>query len=68
MKVYQLTFMDVERGKIRRWKRNKREITRFLKDWEQRWPLRKLLLTESIQIPDNKDEFLQWLNCNCGGD
>lgn len=68
MKLYQLTFMDIERGKITRWKRNKREITRFVRMWKKEFPLRQLLLTEPIEIPDDKTQFVVWLNANCGGE
>lgn len=67
MKLYQLTFMDAERGKIVQWKRNKREVSRFVSQWQRRYPLRKLLLNEPIEIPENKQAFVDWLNDNCGG-
>lgn len=69
MKLYQLTFMDTERGKIKRWKRNKREIKRLIMDWEKRFPLRQLVDTEMIEFRDrDKQGLVDWLNANCGGD
>ena len=74
MKFYELTFMDIERGKIRRWKRNKIEIDRFVERWAKRYPMRKLLTTEVVEIPTNfrglvlKQTMIDWLNENCGGD
>lgn len=67
MKVYQLTFMDAERGKIVRWKRSKRECSRFVKRWEREYPLRKLLLNEPVEIPTDKTALIEWLNSNVGG-
>lgn len=67
MKVYEMTFMDIERGKIRRWKRNKEHVKWLTQRWADRWPLRKLLLVERIDIPTNKPGLLKWLNENCGG-
>ena len=67
MVVYQLTFMDMEKGKIVQWKRNKREVARFINNWRKRYPLRTLMLREKIIIPDDKQGFVDWLNKNCGG-
>lgn len=67
MKVYELVFMDMERGKIKRWKRNKREITTFANAWKREHPLRQLMTTKLIEIPDDKTGLIDWLNDNCGG-
>lgn len=67
MQLYQLTFMDAERGKIVQWKRNKREVDRFVRIWAGRFPLRKLLHNKKVVIPETKAEFVDWLNQNCGG-
>jgi len=67
MKLYQLTFMDAEKGKIVQWKRNKREVTRFINGWKRRYPLRSLLLNERIELPDDKQGLVDWLNKHCGG-
>jgi hypothetical protein len=58
--------MDIERGKIRRWKRNKREIAKFILYWKKKHPMRELLLNEKITIPDEKSAFVDWLNDNFG--
>lgn len=62
MKLYQLTFIDAEKGKIVQWKRNKREVQTFVNKWKRTYPLRSLLLTEQIEIPDDKQGFVDWLN------
>jgi len=67
MILYQLTFMDAEKGKIVQWKRNKREVTRFVSTWKRTYPLRSLLLQEKIEVPDDKQGFVDWLNKHCGG-
>lgn len=67
MKAYELTFIDIERGKIKRWKRNKRQIAKFVNGWKRKYPMRKLMLTVVVEIPDDKDGLLDWLNDNLGG-
>ena len=67
MILYQLTFMDPERGKIVQFKRNKREISRFTRKWAEEYPLRELLLVKRVEIPDGKQEFVDWLNELFGG-
>ena len=67
MKVYELTFVDLEHGKIVRWISGKRQIAKLIRDWKQRYPLRKLMDTERIEIPNEKQAFLEWLNATAGG-
>lgn len=67
MKLYELTFADLERGTIRRFETNKRDITRLVRNWKKKFPLRKLLLTERIDVPDDKKGFVEWLNEQIGG-
>lgn len=64
MKIYKLTFADLEHGKVIAWKSNKPEIRKFCKQWKQKFPLRELVLTERIDVPTTKPEFITWLNAN----
>ncbi len=64
MKVYELTFADPEFGLMRQWKRNKREIKTFVNSWKREFPLRQLLLTQRIAIPEDKQGIVDWLNEN----
>jgi hypothetical protein len=62
MKLYELTFSDPERGFIRVWKRNKKEIAKLCEQWKSDYPLRNLASTEYVDIPTDKTEFVEWLN------
>jgi hypothetical protein len=65
MKIYKLTFADLEHGKVIAWKSNKPEIRQLRKQWKQKFPLRELVLTERIDVPTrNKSELIDWLNEN----
>ena len=64
MKLYELTFSDPERGFIRVWKRNKKEIAKLCEQWENEFPLRDLTATKYVVIPTEKTEFVGWLNKN----
>jgi len=64
MKIYRLTFADIEHGKVVAWKRNKPEIRKFVNMWKRKFPLRKLMVTERIEVPTAKQEFVDWLNAN----
>lgn len=68
MKFYELTFMDTERGKIRRWKTSKKAIRALVANWKTRYPLRALLLTTPVEIKGDKRSVVEYLNQNCGGD
>ncbi len=64
MKVYELIFVDPELGLIRQWKRSKREIEKFVREWDEKYPLRVLLLNQRVSIPDDKQGIVDWLNEN----
>jgi hypothetical protein len=64
MVVYRLTFADIEHGKVVAWKRNKPEIRKFVNMWKRKFPLRELVLTDRIEVPTAKQEFVDWLNAN----
>ena len=64
MKIYKLTFADLEHGKVIAWKSTKREIAQFCKRWKDEFPLRELVLTERIDVPVTKPELIAWLNDN----
>ncbi|TFG84003.1 MAG: hypothetical protein E4G74_00275 [Erysipelotrichales bacterium] len=67
MKLYELNFADPERGIIRVWKRNKREIASLLSRWKKDYPLRKLMTETRVDISTDKSEFVEWLNDHAGG-
>lgn len=62
MNVYLLTFACPERGLIRRFERNKRNVTLTKRYFRKRYPLRELVLEEYIKIPEKKDALIDWLN------
>ena len=64
MKVYELVFVDPEQGLIRQWKRNKRQITKFINAWKRDFPMRTLLVNQAVDIPTDKQGFVDWLNEN----
>lgn len=62
MKLYELTFVDIEEGTIRRWETNKRGAAALVRKWKKQHPLRRLVLMEPITVPDDKKNFVAWLN------
>lgn len=64
MKVYELTFSDPERGFIRQWRRNQKQVASLLDEWADKFPLRKLVTQQYVEVPTDKTEFVEWLNEN----
>ncbi len=67
MKLYRVTFADIERGKVVRWARNKALARAAIKDEQNDHELCSHLLTERVEVPETKAAFITWLNDNCGG-
>lgn len=64
MKMYEVVFDCPEQGFIRQWRRNKKQVDGLVEDWAAQFPLRSLLRTKYVDIPEGKDEFVDWLNDN----
>lgn len=67
MYVYQLVFSDMNVGLVTRYVRNSRDVAKLKREWKAQFPLRELLIEERIEIPDTKNEFIEWLNNELNG-
>lgn len=66
MKLYKLTFMEIDEGKIGRkfvrFERNKTDVKTRVVGFANYNPERKLIFEERIDVPEAKDAFIDWLN------
>lgn len=62
MKVYEVTFACPDAGFVRLYLRNKRQVDREIGAMKRNHPLRHHMKTEYIEVPDDKQGFVNWLN------
>lgn len=66
MKLYRIVYTDLSEGIMVRYKRTKRDAHRMRGEWTRRFPLRRLLSIEAVDIPGirstDKTAFVNWLN------
>ncbi len=66
MYIYELTYSTPGEGVKTRFVRNRRTSNSTRARWKREHPEREILIDDRVEVPETKDELVEWLNERLG--